>query len=53
VVASSDPAVPVYGYSGIRFARRALQDRIASLQEIARYVNRSASSLNELLIRHR
>jgi putative transposase len=36
----------------IRFARMALQYRIASMQEIARYLNRSASSLSELLIRH-
>ncbi len=36
----------------IRFARMALQGRIASLQEIARYLNRSASSLSELLNRH-
>ena len=36
----------------IHFARMALRGRIASLQEIARYLNRSASSLSELLTRH-
>lgn len=35
------------------FARQAFDGRIASLHEIARYMERSASSLSELLTRHK